>query len=133
MANRFDIVAIEVDDEGAIVVGVIVRSQARRAIVAPSGRERGAIKRVGVGSGACGEGDVSAALRSVARPDPEKRLSRRAKPGVRLCAGLRRGKFIKQGDSEWGKRADVESLGAFDVRDGQSDVIQHVPLPGRLR
>ena len=40
MAHRFDVVAIRVEDEGAVVVVVVVRAQAGSAVVTRAGSER---------------------------------------------------------------------------------------------
>ncbi len=46
MANHFDIVPVRTNDEGCIVVRVILRAQARRAIAFSTRAQRRSIKRV---------------------------------------------------------------------------------------
>ena len=46
VADSFDIVSVRADDEGAIVVGVVLRTQARRAIVFPTCFERSTVERI---------------------------------------------------------------------------------------
>jgi len=41
VADGFDVVPIGIEHERAVVVGMIVRAQAGRAVVAATGRERG--------------------------------------------------------------------------------------------
>ena len=39
VAHRFDIIAVGIEDEGAVIIGMIVRPEPRFAIVAPAGGE----------------------------------------------------------------------------------------------
>ena len=41
MADGLDVVAVRIEHEGRVVVGVVVRSQSRRAVVLAAGHERG--------------------------------------------------------------------------------------------
>ena len=58
MADRLDIVAVGVQHEGAIVIGVILRPETRRAIVATARRHGGLMKGVDLGPVAGDKGDV---------------------------------------------------------------------------
>ena len=40
MAHRLDVVPVRVEHEGAVVIGVVVRAQAWRAVVHPARQER---------------------------------------------------------------------------------------------
>ena len=60
--NRLDVVAIRIEHEGAIVVRMVVRPQARRAVVLAAGRERGAMEGVDRGAVLGGEAEVQAGL-----------------------------------------------------------------------
>ena len=76
MADGFDIVAVGVDDESAVVVGVIVQSQARRTVVARARGQRGRMERVDGGAIGRGEGQMQAMARGLAaRAYPEIRLA----------------------------------------------------------
>ncbi|HEX4112172.1 MAG TPA: hypothetical protein VH020_06520 [Stellaceae bacterium] len=46
MADGFDVVAVGVEHEGAVIVRVILRAQARRAIVVSARRQRGTMERI---------------------------------------------------------------------------------------
>jgi hypothetical protein len=46
VAHRLDIVPVRIEHEGAVVVGVIVRPQAGRAVVLGAGRKRRLVERV---------------------------------------------------------------------------------------
>lgn len=50
VADRFDVVAIEVEDERAIVVRMVMRTQARLAVVPASGFERRGVKPIDGGA-----------------------------------------------------------------------------------
>ena len=65
MADGFDIVAVGVEDEGAIVVRVIVRTQARPTIVLAAGGDGGGVEGIDFGAAARGKGDMLAVLRLV--------------------------------------------------------------------
>lgn len=44
MIDRFDIVTVRVEDERAVVLGMIVRAQTGFAVVAPACRDTGGVK-----------------------------------------------------------------------------------------
>ena len=46
MANRLDIVAVRIEDEGGVVVRVIMRTQAGGAVVLAAGSQRGPVKGI---------------------------------------------------------------------------------------
>ena len=56
--HRLDVVAIGIEHEGTVVIRMIMRAQARRAVVPAAGRDGGAIERVDLGAGLRREGDV---------------------------------------------------------------------------
>src|SRR6185369_16458313 len=58
MADRLDVVTVEVEDEGPIVIGMILRSETRRAIVSPARRQRRLVEGLHLGPGIGQEGDV---------------------------------------------------------------------------
>ncbi len=51
MAHRLDVVALGVDDEGAVVVGVVLGAQAGGAVVLAASGDGGGIKGVDLGAG----------------------------------------------------------------------------------
>ena len=46
VTNDFDVVAVRIEDEGAVVVRMIMRPQTRRAVIFSSGSEGGLMKSV---------------------------------------------------------------------------------------
>ena len=46
VANGFDVVAVRIDHEGRVVVGVVLRAQARRPVVLRSGFHLGPVERI---------------------------------------------------------------------------------------
>src|SRR5690606_29505276 len=89
VAHRFDVVAVGVENEGPVIVGVINLAYARRAIVPATGPKRGGVKRIDIGARFRGESEMQMAGASSAAADPEIGL-------VAAIAGdhaLRNGKF----------------------------------------
>ena len=58
MAHRLDIVSVGIGDVCAVVVRVIVRTQAGRTVVAATGGKTGRVEGVDLGAAVGGEGDV---------------------------------------------------------------------------
>src|SRR5262245_33964190 len=88
MADGLDIVAVGIEDEGAVIVGMIMRPDARRAVVSAACRDRRAIKGVDGGPVRRCEGDVDMIAERSARADPEFRLAGRPEAGGAFAAGL---------------------------------------------
>ncbi len=72
MADRFYVTAFGVEDEGAVIVRVVMRAHARRAIVLAAGRDRGGVKPVDRGAIRGGEGNMQRAFRGLSVADPEE-------------------------------------------------------------
>ena len=72
MADGLDVVAVGIEDEGAVVVRVIMRAKARSAVVAAASIHCRAVESVDVGAGGGGEGDMKAAFRLVPLPIQKK-------------------------------------------------------------
>ena len=66
-----------VEHEGAVIIGVVVRAQARLSVVLAAGGDRGRVKGIDSGAGGGGEGDmdVMVACGTVALADPEEGLA----------------------------------------------------------
>jgi hypothetical protein len=58
VADGFDVVAVWIQDEGAVVVLVVVGARAGRAVVAASGRQPGSMERLHGGPVGAGDGDM---------------------------------------------------------------------------
>src|SRR5579872_5525496 len=74
MANRLDVVAVAIDDEGAIVVRMILRPKPGRSVVASAGRTRSIVERFH-GSAIRSPDSNVAGRRGFARGNPEIRLA----------------------------------------------------------
>src|SRR5665213_1234624 len=72
VANSLDVVAIRIEHERPVIVGVIMRAQSRRAVVRAAGRERGLVKPVDGFPVRRGEGDMGASLQNALMADPEE-------------------------------------------------------------
>ena len=131
VADRLDVVSVGVEDEGAVIVGVIVGPEAGRAVVPSSRGERGAVKRLDLGARFCGEGDMRPAFRPLPRPDPEEGPVR-AETGVRLGAGLGRRDLHDEAEPERLQRGLIERFRAVHVGDREPDMVEHPFAPSKL-
>src|SRR5208337_4127522 len=129
VAHGFDIVAVGIEDEGPVVVRMIVRPQARRAVVPAPRRERRSIERLDLGARLSGEGDMRPALRLAAGPDPEEGLALGAEAGVRLAAGLSGRHLMDRAKAEGLQGGPVKRLRAVQVGDRDPDVVEHAASP----
>ena len=66
MANGLDIVAVGVEHEGGVIIRVVSRAQARRAIVLAAGGDCGGVEGIDRLAGCSGERDMDVL---VAEPD----------------------------------------------------------------
>jgi len=128
VADRFDVVAVGIEYEGAVVVGVILRAQPRPAVVLAAGGDGGAIEGVDGGAVLGGDGDVNAAIEAALVADPEIGLSVGAEAGSDVsAAGL--WDLHDERVAERRQRSLVESFRSFVVGYRNSDVVQHCDLP----
>src|SRR6516165_3187329 len=80
MADRFDAMPIGIDDEGGVVMSVVMRAKPRRAVVAGAGGKRGLVKRVDRGTVARTEADMAVerrARRLATDPELQRLLAQR--------------------------------------------------------
>ena len=89
MAYHFNVVTVEIEHEGAVVVRVVVRPRAGRAVVAAAGAERRGVEGIHQRARLDPEGHVQ--WRAVGRTlgHPEVRLGRHAETGDGGAAGDR--------------------------------------------
>src|SRR5271156_4055296 len=127
--DRFDVVAVGVENEGGVVVRMVMRPQSGSAIVAASGAETSLIKRLDLGSRLGGEGHVQTAHRFLAVSYPEMRPPFNAEPRMRVASGLLGGHFHQKRNLQRRQSLDEERLRTLEVGDRQSDMIQHAVLP----
>jgi hypothetical protein len=74
VADGLDVVAVWIQDEGAVIVLVVVGAQAGRADVAASGRQPGSMERLHGGPVRTGDGDMGRPAQRPVGVDPEVRL-----------------------------------------------------------
>jgi hypothetical protein len=82
MAYRIEIDAVQVDDEGAVVVGMVLRPQARAPVVGGARRQRGGMEGLDLGAGLGGEGEVDA-LATFSWANQKKGLPSTPRPAAR--------------------------------------------------
>src|SRR5262245_48706012 len=75
VADGLNIVAIEIEYEGAVVVGVIMRPEAWRPVVLAAGGESGAIEGIDGRAGRRQEGDMDVPGQRLAFANPERGLA----------------------------------------------------------
>jgi len=110
MANRFDIGAIGIEHERAIIIGMVIGPDARESVVDRSRRESGDMKAIDLGSRLRGEGDMQAGSRILVIADPEKWLPCRSKPkDGRIRRKLLGSKHDKKLNADGSERLLVES------------------------
>src|SRR5580658_4856033 len=133
MTDRFDIVAVGIEHECAIVMLMIMRTYSWGSIVAAADAQRRLIEFIDHAARRCRERDVQPCDRLPAVTDPEKSMAVGAESGMRAKTGLLRCHFHHQHNRQRCQRRGVEALRALEFADGQTDVIEHGYLNGRLK
>ena len=110
MTNRLDIVAIRIEHERAVVVGVIVRANARRAIVLAAAGQRGHIERVHLGARRRQESDVGWRRLQSVRRQPEFALVVLANADDIDVAGEALGDYERNAEPKRRQGFDIERL-----------------------
>src|SRR5690606_10965800 len=124
-ADRLDIVAVRIEHEGTVVIGVIMRAKAGRAIVGAAGRQRGGIEGVDLGVAGGSDGVVATGAGGQGVAQPEIGLG----PAIAahlVATGELLGNEIEQRDAEWGEGRVVKRLRAGPVGNGNADMVDHV-------
>src|ERR1700683_2757211 len=124
MAHRLDVVAVAIDDEGAVVVRMILRPKPRRSVVASTSRNCRIIKRLNRSAIRCRE-SYMAARPGFARGNPEIRSAIRAEAG-RLTEVHHN--FV----SERRQRSLEKGFALGDIRNRNTDMIEHSESSSRL-
>src|SRR6185312_10978938 len=122
MTDRFDIVPVRIEDESAVIIGVIMLAQARWAVVTAAGGERGAVESVHLGPATCNEGEMRAACLPARRADPEIRLGN-AKGRVALARMLEIGQHL---DAQRTERLRIEIQRSVEIGDADARMIDDV-------
>src|ERR1700681_3826087 len=125
VAHHSEVVAIRIEREGAVVVGVIVGPQTRCAVIASAGRERGPIKRIHLRAARGPEGHVDWRPMGLTAADPEIRLWRQAKArcGAVPCQLGRQ--VVQQLIANRLQRLGIERLAGRKVAHAQTHVVDH--------
>src|SRR5215207_3961047 len=126
MADRFDVVAVRIEDEGPIVARMVLRTKPRSAVVAPT-RRHGRLMESINGEAVIGSKRDVEGLTWLALADPEVRLAPPPEP-CRIDTG-----FHEQLVAQRGKGFSVEALAPLEIRDGNTYVIQHCSHLPRLQ
>ena len=74
MADGLDVVTVEVENKRAVIVGVIVRAQARRAVITRTSGDGGLVKGINQGARAHAKSDMNGRMVWPAFAQPEIRL-----------------------------------------------------------
>src|SRR5262249_44718548 len=129
VANGFDVMSVGIEHEGAVVIGVVMRTQPGAAVVAPAGSYGGGVERVHQGAAGDAKSDVN--RRPVRSPgcDPEIRLGRDAEPGDIGAPALGRGKLDEQRIADRRQRSSIKSLGFSEIANSNAGVIDHCWCP----
>jgi hypothetical protein len=93
VTDDFDVVSVRVEDEGAVIVRMIMGPEARRAVVFSSGREGGLMKCVDQRAVVNSKGDMNPRFVWCSFADPEVGFGRLAKTGDVGRAGYGHRKF----------------------------------------
>ena len=74
MANSLDIVAVGIEHEGAVIIGVIFRPEPWRAVIGGAGKQRGRMEGIDRFPAGRGESDVHWPAWLIGLAQPEKGL-----------------------------------------------------------
>jgi hypothetical protein len=118
MADRFDVVALRIEDLGSIVARMVLGSRPRTAVVAPTRRHGRLMEGINSGAVICSKRDVES-LSWLAVADPELRLAPPPEPRHRDAG------FHDQLVTQRGEGFCVEALAPLEIRYGNTYVIQH--------
>src|SRR5215212_11109554 len=118
MADRFDVVAVSIENEGPIVARMVLRSKPGTAVVAPT-RRYGRLMEGINGSAVIGSKRDMEGLAWLALADPEVRLAPPPEPCCRDAG------FHDQFVAQRGEGCRVEALTLLEIRNGNTYVIEH--------
>src|SRR5215208_162315 len=126
MADRFDVVAVRIQDEGPKVARMVLGAKPGTTVVAPARRDGRLVEGLHCRTVVGDEGHVDGVAR-LALEDPEVRLARAPEP-CGSVAGLH-----DQLIAERGEGLLVEALAPPEVRHWDPHVIQHPSPPTASR
>src|SRR5215211_6055173 len=126
MADRFNVVAVRIEDEGSIVAWMVLRAKPRTAVVAPT-RRHGRLMEGINGKAVIGSKRDVEGLTWLALADPEVRLAPPPEPCCRDAG------FHDQLVAQRGEGFRVEALAPLKVRYRNAYVIKHYSHLPRLQ
>src|SRR5215207_745439 len=126
MADRFNVVAVRIEDEGPIVAWMVLRAKPGTAVVAPTRRDGLLMEGINSGAVICSKRDVEG-LTWLALADPEVRLAPPSEPRCRDAG------FHDQLVAQRGEGFRIKALAPLEIRDGNTYVIQHCSHLPRLQ
>src|SRR4029453_6954962 len=121
VADGFDVVAVGIEHECAVIVRVVVRANTGSAVVAAAGRHGCLIKSVHRGTVLRHDRDMERLVQPAFAADPEIGLSIGAESRGGIVAMLLLRDFHHEGVVERRQCLQIEGLGAFVIRDWKSD------------
>src|SRR5258706_10570577 len=124
-ADRLDIITVRVEHEGDVVVGVVLRSQARLAIVFAARSKRRVIKRIDQRALVHLEGDMGRYPSRIALIEPKIGARRFAKTGAGDRPSQSNRVFPDDLIADRFERGTVKFFAAFDIVDDNSHVRDH--------
>jgi hypothetical protein len=122
MADRFDVVAVWIEDISSVIGRVVLRSKPRLPVIAPAGSDSSLMEGVHGGTLFAGERYVDGSAHFTL-PDPEIRLARLSEAHTGDVV------FHDQLVAQRGQSILVEALTPLKVRYGKTNVIQHRRSP----
>jgi hypothetical protein len=126
MADRLNVVAVRIEDVGAVVACMVLRSKPGTAVIVPARRDGRLMEGVN-GCAIIGSKRDMEGLPWLALADPEVRLAPPPEPR-RRDAG-----FHDQPVAKRGEGFRIEALAPLEIRDGNTYVIQHYSHLPRLQ
>jgi hypothetical protein len=123
VTDDLDIVAVGVKHEGAVIMLVVERAQAGRAVVGGARRDRRGMERVDLLARLGAEGEMDARRRLAGIGEPEERLAVGAEAGDVDTAGHVRRKLHHDLDAERLQRCRIKPLRRLIIGDAEAGVV----------
>src|SRR5215472_11504645 len=138
---------IGIDDEGGVVMGVVVRAQPRPAVVARAGGERRLVERIDRGAVARAKADMAVERRAfglVPNPELQRLLAERMRLGRAVARGIL--DIPAAAIAQRRERRVIKGAGAREITHTQRQMVEHArhprkppppgksaPMPWRMR
>src|SRR6266849_5360198 len=118
-ANRFDVIAVRIEQERGIVRWAVVGPQAGSAVVAASRLQAFLVEAIDRGAVACAERNVDAAsIGTLGGIEPQRRLALGTETRARIVARAKH-------EAEPRERGAVEAHARFQIFHLQANVVEH--------